>query len=108
MRAGRLRTRVTIQAPPSAETPQDSDGQPTAAWSTVDTVWADVEETGGATSYTDDQFNTTKQIRVSMRYYTGLTTKHRLSFDSRTLHIVHVGTDRKRTEMICDCTETLT
>jgi len=108
MRAGKLRSRVIILAPPSAETPQSAHGTPTGAWTTVDTVWADVEEIGGDTQFRGDQFNTVKQLRVTLRYFSGLTEKHRFSFNSRTFHILHVGTDQKLTEMICDCIEVKT
>lgn len=106
MRAGKLRTRIDILTPPSAETPQDANGQPTAAWTTAATVWGSIEESGGSTSFTEDQFNTVKQVRITIRYYSGLTAKNRFSAGGRTFHILHIGGDlEKQIDMVCDCVE---
>lgn len=44
MQAGKLNTRITIQAQAST---QDELGQPVGAWVDVATVWADVRHSGG-------------------------------------------------------------
>lgn len=110
MRAGTLRSRVAILTPPSAESPQDANGQPTAAWTTAATVWGDLEEQGTAgTTFQDDQFNTANQVTITIRYYSGLTTKHRLQIGSRLFHILHVGGDlQRRVDMVCACVELVT
>lgn len=75
MRAGSLRHRVAIQEP--VET-RDDHGGITRTWNTIATVWASVEPLSGTELYEAQQVQSRVTVRVRMRPYAGLTTKHRL------------------------------
>ncbi len=76
MRAGRLRHRVQIQE--RVETTRDEHGGISPTWSTIATVSASVEPLRGRELFEAQQVQERTTIRVRMRHYPGLTTKHRL------------------------------
>lgn len=75
MRAGRLRQRVQIQE--RAET-RDEHGGTEPNWNTIATVWASVEPLRGRELFEAQQLKERTTMRVRMRHYPALTTKHRL------------------------------
>jgi head-tail adaptor len=105
MRAGQLHTEIVIEAPPSAETPLDEHGQPSGSYTTAATVNGEVIDGPVSTDFVDDQFKTTRQVQVKIRYYADLTEKHRLTFDGRTVVILGVRNDAKKTETMIDALE---
>ncbi len=106
MRAGKLRDRVVIQANVAAADQADQYGEVVPQWSNVATVWAKVEEVGGRENWQADQVRPDRTITVTMRYYAGLTSKHRLLFGSRILNVGSVvNPDGKRREHLLSCTE---
>lgn len=74
-RAGRYRQRVQIQAP--TET-RGTSGKVTRSWSTLATVWAQVEPLRGVELFEAQKVNARITHVVRMRPYAGLTARHRL------------------------------
>jgi head-tail adaptor len=105
IRAGRLRTEVTILDPPNAETPQDVDGQPTGAYATFAVVMGEVTDGPAAAEFADDQYKTVRQVAVRLRYLAGVSEKQRLTFDGRTVEVTGVRSDQKKTETVIDGVE---
>jgi len=77
MRAGKLRHRVQIQE--RVET-KDAHGGITESWSTVVTRYASIEPLSGRELFEAQKASSEATVRIKMRYYSGLTTKHRLVF----------------------------
>ena len=90
---GELRHRVEIQA--GTET-QNEFGEPVVVWATAATVWAAVEPLSGRERTEAVQVQADATIRVTMRYYPGLTTKHRLIHKSRQLNIAYIINHEER------------
>lgn len=89
-RLGRMRHRLAIQS--ATETP-NAYGEPVKAWSTVATRWGRVEPMLGNERYTAQQVVGELSHKITMRYYSGLTPKHRLVFGSRVFHIESIITE---------------
>ncbi|HUU35193.1 MAG TPA: phage head closure protein [Vicinamibacterales bacterium] len=75
MRAGRLRQRVEIQQ--RIET-RDEMGGVSEAWETVAMRWASIEPLQGRELMEAQQIASRVTMQVRMRYYEGLSPKHRL------------------------------
>lgn len=73
--AGPLRHRVQIQAITHT---RDAHGGNTQSFATADTVWAAVEPLSGRELFEAQQVHARTTVRIRMRKYPGLTTKHRL------------------------------
>ena len=88
-RIGKLRHKVLIQADGST---RDAHNQITPSWSTISggTVWANVEPLRGKGLHDADMVQTEITHKVTMRYLSTVTEKHRIVHDSRNLQIIHV------------------
>jgi len=84
---GSLTERVTIQAVTEAE---DAYGTHAASWGTFATVWAAFEPLKAYEKYQAAQLQTPVTHKVTMRYLSGLTTKHRILWGTRVFNIVEV------------------
>jgi len=84
---GDLRHRVSIQS-----VAQSSDGQGgyTEGWSTDSTVWAKIDPLNGYERMQAQQLASPVTHKVTIRYLSGLTTKHRLLSGSRVFAIKEV------------------
>ena len=69
MQAGRLDSRVTIQAP---GTTTDELGQPIPGWTDVATVWASIRHLSGVEAIKADAVTSTVKASIRIRYRTGL------------------------------------
>ena len=103
MRIGRLRHRVAIQAQaePAAI---DAAGETRPSWSTVTTVWASIDPAGGKELYAGQQVNAEVSHKVTIRYYSALTTAHRLLFGDRIFDINFIRNVEERNiyqELLC-------
>jgi SPP1 family predicted phage head-tail adaptor len=105
MRAGTLRHRVKIQK--NNGTAGDY-GEQSDNWQTVaepdGVVWASVSPLSGRELLLAQQVNAEATIRVSMRYWKGLTTDHHILHGTRELAIVSIvdRDDRHRDlELMC-------
>lgn len=84
MQAGKLRHRVAIQAPATA---QDAYGEAIVTWGTVATVWASVEPLRGRELMDAQQTQSEISHRVRMRGRTGVTTQMRVLFEGRAFQV---------------------
>lgn len=78
-----MRHRVAIQA--ASET--NTAGEVAETWSTVHVAWAAIEAGAGREFFRAQQVNADLTHLVTMYNYPGLTTRHRLLWGSRVLHI---------------------
>ena len=88
-RIGKLRHKVLIQADGST---RDAHNQITPSWATISggTVFANVEPLRGNSLYEAETVKTEITHKVTMRYLSTVTEKHRIVHDSRNLQIIHV------------------
>ena len=83
-----MRNKIVIQ---SLGTSTDSGGGQVASFSTATTVWAKVENLSGTESSFGDQIQDRANYRFTIRYYSALTPKHRISYNSKLFNIEHVA-----------------
>ena len=103
MKTGRLRKKVTIQTP---TTTVNLAGNTLETWSTLATVWADIEPLSGREAIQARAFNAEATIRARMRYLSTLTTQCRLYYGTRYLEILSIiNKDEMGREMELLCTE---
>ncbi|MBN8531725.1 MAG: phage head closure protein [Alphaproteobacteria bacterium] len=95
--AGRLRERVTIQQP--VET-ADTAGGVTVSWNDVATVWAEVTPLTGTESVVAAKLQSGVSHRVVVRYRSGVTARHRLSFGGRVFAVQAVFDVEERGEFL--------
>jgi SPP1 family predicted phage head-tail adaptor len=85
--AGKLRRRIQIQA----NTVTQSDlGQPVDSFATVATRWASIVPASGQAFAATDQVRNDTTHKVILRYYPGLTPRHRIVYGSRVFNILSV------------------
>lgn len=102
MRAGLLRHRVTIQV----ATEVNTTGSVSRTWADLTTVSASVEPLTGREFMEAQQLGGQVSHRVTMRYYSALTVRHRITHDGRTLNIVAVlNPDERNIETVAMCKE---
>lgn len=95
MRSGRLRHRVTIQAPSSKA---GAFGQPSRPedYGDVETVWADVQPMGAKELEVAKAAEVRATHKVALRYFEGLDERHRFKLaDGRVLEIASLRTFRE-------------
>jgi SPP1 family predicted phage head-tail adaptor len=87
--AGKLRHRVTLQAPPDPANPdwQNAEGEPTQAWSDLATRWAAIEPKGGAESFSAGQVVPTATHLVTIRHLATVNEACRVKFGERYLYV---------------------
>jgi len=81
---GKLRHRVDIEQPSSE---RDAQGGSVDTWQLVRSVWAKVEPLSGREFWAAQEQNSQVTHRVTVRYQDGISTKMRLHFRGRVLHI---------------------
>lgn len=100
--AGDLRERVTLQ---SVSTTRDIVGGLVESWATTATLWAKVEPMSARESWYRQQMNASASWKVSIRYRSGVTSKQRIVWGTRTFEVRGV-TDpdnrRRYLELACD------
>lgn len=85
--AGDLRRRLAIQANTPAP---NSLNQPLDSWSTVATVWGQIVPTSGQKFTASEQVRNATTHKVIIRYFAGLTPRHRILYGSRVFNILQV------------------
>lgn len=101
MRAGQLRHRVTIQ---ERGTTQDEYGAPIEEWTNVTTDWANVEPLRGMERHAAKHTEASADVKVTMRYRSGVTSTNRLKFGSRIFDIespINIGEANRTLEIFC-------
>ncbi len=110
MEPGQLRHRIQIREPSDANV----DGQVTTTFSTAATVWGAIEYLGGRELYEAHQVAARADVQITLRFYSGLTTRHQLRqvhtdgsvVVDRTFEIVHIDRrDVRNHELRCLCIE---
>lgn len=108
VRAGRLRHRVTLQSPAGS---RDALGERTTTWTSVATVWADVEPLTARELFVASQAQSSVTQRVTIRHsatVAAVTGAWRVLFGSRVLVVDGVRNPHEANEVIeLLCTEGL-
>jgi SPP1 family predicted phage head-tail adaptor len=103
MRSGPLRNRIEIQEPTEA---RDAAGGGTVTFATVATRYGAVEPLSARERLIAGQMGTRVAVRIRLRWYEGLTTRHRLKMGTRTFQLIGVvQPDERKIEHVCDAVE---
>lgn len=97
MRAGDLRTRVTIKQRTQG---QDETGQPFDIWETVCECWTDLRHLSGMESIRADGVASIVKASARIRYRTGITAAMRLSVEGVDYNITAVMPDVARKQYV--------
>lgn len=87
MKIGSLRHRVTLQEYAGSA---DSYGAITEEWVDVTTVWAEIEPLSGKEFFVAQQVNSQVDIKIRIRYISGVMPQMRVLYGTRTFSIVSV------------------
>jgi SPP1 family predicted phage head-tail adaptor len=106
MEAGKLRHRVKLQKGTDV---RDAFGEPTIAWSTVDTYWANVVGLSGRELWRAQQVSADVTDEVTLRFNPRIASaKMRFLYGARALNIQAVlDKDGRRRQMNCLCVEAI-
>ena len=85
---GQMRNKVVLQ---SMSPSTDSGGGQSVSWGIATTVWAKVENLSGTENSFGDQIEDRSNYRFTIRYYSALTPKYRISYNSKTFNIQHIA-----------------
>lgn len=99
--AGRLRHRITLEEPGTAQT---ADGGLVAAWTPRATVFAEVLELRGREFIAAREAHASLDVKVRLRYRSDVRPTWRVRFGARVLEIVHavdVGGRNRLLELMC-------
>lgn len=103
LRSGELRHRITIEARAAGT---GTRGESTGSWSTAVERWASIRTLSGDEAERARQRSPEARLEVRIRYWAGLTTRHRIKFGSRILQIGFVeDVDQLHVEMVLLCSE---
>tara|TARA_Y100000004_G_scaffold75428_1_gene84852 strand:+ start:156 stop:485 length:330 start_codon:yes stop_codon:yes gene_type:complete len=84
---GEMRNRIVLQTLGGST---DAGGGQSTSYSTATTVWAKAENLSGGEGIFGDQLRGTASYRFTIRYYSALTEKYRISYNSKTFNITHI------------------
>lgn len=87
MRAGRLDKRVTIQQSSQAK---NASHELIDTWSTLATVWANVQPLKGSEMFEAQKVNASSTIKVTIRPRSDITSRMRIVYASRTYDIDYI------------------
>lgn len=101
IRAGKLDRKITVEAETETISPA---GTVTVEWQIVATLRAEVLQAGTAEALAAFGEEATATIGFRVRYFPGLTTAHRVTYDGRAFNIRDVKEigRRRGLEIICD------
>ncbi len=97
--AGDMRFRIDVYAPPSG---RDSAGQAllerpgVEGWELVRTCFSSITPASGERFTVADEIRSATSHKIVMRWFDGLTTRHRLSFRSRVFYVLAVLNEGER------------
>lgn len=101
MRAGDLRSRITIQ---KRGPTKDDWGTPMPdAWADLDTVWADVRHPSGLEMVKADATTSVVKASIRIRWRSDVTAGMRVLFDGRVYNILAVLPDARRVYVDLPC-----
>ena len=108
MEVGRLSKLMTIQTDTLT---RDAGGRRTHTPTMVTTRWASVEAQDGGEQNEGEKIDGQQSYKVTLRYYSALNTKHRMTFVdnagvTRTLNIDSIqNTNERGEQQVCMCKE---
>lgn len=85
--AGPMRFRIEIQANTPTTTGK---GEHVQSWTTVTSRWASIAPASGQRFVASEQIRDQVSHKIVIRYYAGLTPRHRIKFGSRIFNILSV------------------
>lgn len=88
MKSGKLDRKIEIQS--RVET-QNSFGEAVITYTTFANVWAEVIPLSGRELFAAAQIYPEAQMRIRIRYRSGITEKHRVVFESTNYDIIHIA-----------------
>lgn len=98
MQAGRLRHRIEIQVASTAD--GSFSKSQSVNYSTVTTVWGEIRPLTGKEFVHGRANDAQVTHEVTIRYYSGLTPRHRLKFGTRIFNIVQLRDIEERNRMM--------
>jgi len=87
-KVGMLSNRIKVQVLTQST---DSQGGYTDAWADLYTLWASIKQLSQREAFYGQQMESPATHRFMVRYVSGITTKHRVLFGSRTFNITRVN-----------------
>ena len=103
--AGKLNKEVIIQ---TASESRDAYGAVIITWGSNVTTWAAIEPLVGAELVKAQQIDAEVNVKITMRYRTGMTTAKRILYGSRVYEIYSIVDPTEKTEaQVCLCKEIL-
>ena len=84
---GEMRNRISLQTLGGVT---DAGGGQSTSYSTATTLWAKAENLSGGEGIFGDQLRGTSNYRFTIRYYSSLTEKYRISYNSKTFNITQI------------------
>lgn len=97
MNIGKLRHQISLQSPTNA---QNDFGEQTQTFTTFATVWGQIEPLAGRELLAAQQISETIDSRITIRYNSILTSKHRALFGARTFEVVSPINPEERNELL--------
>lgn len=91
--AGDLRFRLQIQANTPTNGPK---GTRVDSWATVATRWGNIMPASGKSFVASEQIRNATTHKIVMRYYDGLTPRHRIIYNGRVFHILQTLNENER------------
>ena len=102
--AGRYRHRLLLQR--DRGTVRDELGQTQTNWTTVASLWGQVEPKTGRETVRSESLHAETTHTVRLRYREGVTSRDRLLFGARVLNILSViNVDERCRELLIECVE---
>ncbi|MFI3162896.1 MAG: phage head closure protein [Bacillota bacterium] len=88
IKIGDLNRRIEVL---SQRDSKDSFGGAVGEWITVGLVWAKIQPNQASETIDDDQVKTKQMANITMRFYAGLTSKHRIKYKEKIYNIQSVS-----------------
>ena len=109
MMSGRLRHKLDIQQLVAGSPDQTPEGEPDESWTVfLNDIWAAVEPLSGRELFAAQEHHSEIQVRIRVRYRTGITAKMRAVFESRNYNILAViDREERHRELELLCSEGL-
>lgn len=104
MNPGKLDRRIVIQ---TATNTTDSSGGFTTVWTDTARIWASKSDQGGREFRAAGTLMAETTTVFGIRYFTGLTTQHGISYDGKFYDIVSIGEIGRREGMTIQAKERL-
>lgn len=88
MKAGELDRRITLE---TYTTTKNSYGEEEKTWSTLATVWAKIDYSGGTEDFEADKNTAIGRVRFSIRHRTDVTEQTRILYESEYYDILAIN-----------------